>query len=122
MFNLLRKARDDTQRLTAFYRRLTSGVGILGCLIGVAALIPYMYMSREVLGLPVGQTPLEGIRIQFALWVIALLIAIPVLFYVCTVLVAGILGGIMLLLGKMTREEVVSYMFFSQYPNSWFAK
>jgi hypothetical protein len=88
----------------------------------MAALVPYIYLSREALGLPMGRAPLEGIRLQFALWVIALLIAIPVLFYVCTVVVAGILGGIMLALGKMSREEAVAYMFLSRYPKSWFAQ
>ena len=45
----------------------------------------------------------------------------PILMYVCTVAVAGLLAFGFFLLGKMTREEAVSYMFLSQYPRRWFA-
>jgi hypothetical protein len=55
----------------------------------------------------------------FILWAISLILAIAVLFYVCTVLVAGLLAGTMLVLGKMTRKEAVAYMFFSTYPAHW---
>jgi hypothetical protein len=115
IFKAYNKIRADAARLTPFHRRLTNAVGALGCLVGLAALIPYIYLSREAFGIPLAGGSLEGIRLRFILWGGSLLIAIAVLFYLGCVLVAGS----MLALGKMTPREAVAYMFLSKYPAHW---
>jgi hypothetical protein len=119
IFEAYDKIRADAARLTPFHRRLTNAVGALGCLLGLAALIPYIYLSREAFGIPLAGGSLEGIRLRFILWGGSLLIAIAVLFYLGCVLVAGSLAGSMLALGKMTFREAVAYMFLSKYPAHW---
>jgi len=88
--------------------------------MGVVAICAYIYGSVEFFGLPVEGGPLDGIWPRFLAWLVTLLLAMPILIYICTVAVAGLLASGLLLLGRMTRKEAVSYMFLSQYPRHWF--
>ena len=110
----------ETRQLTPFYRRLTTGVAILGTVLGLCQLIPYMVWSRTALGLPLGEASLDGIRLQFLCWILGVLMAIPIFFISCTVLLAGLLSMFLSLIGRMSRDEAIRYTFLSRYPDSWF--
>ena len=116
------KSIADTSRLTPGYRRLTGAVGVVGASTGIVAIGAYIFVSAELFGLPIDGGPLDGIWLGFLAWLVALLLAMPILVYLGTVVVAGLLACGFLLVGKMTRDEAVSYMFLSQYPGGWFAK
>lgn len=109
----------DGKRLKPGYRRLTNSVGALGVLLGCVLLVPFMTSTRLWLGLPLGSAPLDGIEIPFAIWIVAVIVATPVLFYVGCICVAGLTAGILVAFGRMTIEQAVSYAFLSRYPPQW---
>ena len=109
-----------SRQLRRQYHLLSSGLSWTGVLIWAALVVAFMYQTRSALGLPMNAGPLEGLRIKLFAWIGLVLIAIPLIFYCCVVLVRGTFGLMMVLTGQFTLQEAKGYAFYSKYPEHWF--
>jgi hypothetical protein len=60
-----------------------------------------------------------GSQVNGVAWVVLFLIAIPIAIYAGVVVVAGLLGAVMVLLGRFTPSEALRYALLSRYPRDW---
>jgi hypothetical protein len=107
-------------KLQRKYYVLTASLGFFAAAIGATTSAVLMYKTRALLGLPMETSSLDGIVLQFVLWIGVTLVSIPVCFYGAMVLVGGTFGLIMLIKGSFTPAEVKGYMLSGRYPKYWY--
>lgn len=118
---LYRKAVEDTPKLKASYRRLTSTVGLIGSLVWLAIVIWLLPTGMQMFDLPLDGGPIEGHWLQtfkfgFSFVVVSLLIG-----YVVVSISAGTVAFALFLMERVSGKEALRYAFLFQYPKNWFS-
>ena len=111
---------DQYYSLTANYQRLVVLTSTIGCFVGFYFWVYFAINARLFLGLPLGEASLDGRGLKFFLWIVAILIAFPLLCYVAFS-IAILLASIPLILrGKISTEEAIGIVVSGILPRSWF--
>jgi len=103
------------------HRLISAVLSSLTILTGLAIALLVMAKSRSVLGLPMGNAPLEGIRLKFLTWLVICLVSIPLAFYLSRVSLYGAFGLLMVSVGKFTSSEAKQFALRGSYPSAWLA-
>ena len=106
-----------TGRLQPRFYALTSIVGLVGVGLGCALMVVAARFLESALGIA-PHAALGNQENGFA-WFVFFLAAIPIAIYLGVAVVAGILGAVMVLLGKFTPREAIRYALLSRYPQYW---
>ena len=120
MFNRVLKRAAQHYRLQARFQLLNSLVVIGGVIAAVPFWITWIGWLRLALGLPVGSGAMDGLVLQFFIWVVLTLVSLVAFFY-AGILLAGMMA--MLLLTATRSEsvgEAIDFVLRSKYPARWF--
>jgi len=107
-------------KLQVKYRLLTSAMVLVG---GAAAFPIWMKLaswSRLALGLPLGEGTLDGIRLQFLVWILVILAGIVVVLYAGVLLASTATMLVLVLSGAVSSREAFEYVVYSEFPDRWF--
>jgi hypothetical protein len=107
------------QKLAGPKHRLYTAISWLMVVVGCILVGVLMLKTRAAFGLPMGQTSMEGIRLQFLGWIAVTLVSIPTLFYAGMVIVGSLFAVFMFLLGKFSAPEAWAFALFAQPPVRW---
>ena len=99
---------------------MTTRLGLVTVAMSCLAMIVIMYHAWIMFGLPLEGGPIDGFRLKLIAWVLLIIIIVPAAFYAGMVLVYGIFGLIMLVLGKLTWQQVIDITCSAKYPKEWY--
>jgi len=116
-FRELAQSWKETTRLQPRFYALTSVVGLAGVGVGCALMVVAARLLEDALGIAPNAS--LGSQVNGVAWVVLFLIAIPIAIYAGVVVVAGLLGAVMVLLGRFTPSEALRYALLSRYPRDW---
>jgi hypothetical protein len=110
-----------TGRLEPRYYWLTGCVGLIGGSLGA---VGFTLLATNELSRFLGISPDAPLLSQpnGSLWLVAFAVGFLLAVYAGAALVAGVVGIIMVRLGKCTATEALHYALFSRYPESWLKK
>ena len=122
MHNFLRQLAlgfTRAQKLSGSRKRLYTVLSWFMVAVGCVFVGALMLKTRSVFGLPMGQAPIGGLRLQFLGWIVVTLASIPMLFYGGMVVVGSLFAFPMLLIGKFSTSEAWAFALFAQPPARW---
>lgn len=99
---------------------LTTRLGLVTVVISCLAMIPVMYFSWLMFGLPLEGGSIEGLRLNLISWIVLVVLLVPLAFYVGMVLVYGVAGLIMYVFRKLTLQQALEFGCYARYPKSWY--
>lgn len=108
-------------KLRPRYKKVSSIVVLFGSIIGILLWIGLVSELRQSLGLPAGETSLEGIEFQAAVWIATTIVSAPLIVMVSIMAVALGTGLILVVMGPLTFQEAIRFSLRGRYPASWFA-
>lgn len=120
IFSVFLNSYAESARLKKRFRLITTRLGWITVAASVLALMPAMYYSFLLFGLPIEGGSIEGLRLQLIAWVVFIIMIIPAAFYLGMVLVYGAFALMMFVAGRFTREQAADFALRSKYPQTWY--
>lgn len=120
IFSIFLNSHSESYKLEERYRLTTTRLGWITVAIGCLALLPIMYKTWIMFGLPLEGGSIEGLRLKLVSWIVLTIALIPIGFYAGMVCVYGTYGFLMLILGQFTWQQTIDFGWRSKYPQQWY--
>jgi len=120
IFRVFLNSYAESAKLEERYCRLTTRLGWVTVAVAVLALLPAMYYSRLMLGMPMEGGPIEGMRLKMLAWIVFIIVATPFAFYAGMILVYGAFGLVMFVLGRFSWGQALDFCLRAKYPVKWY--